>query len=157
MAQATDPGLAWLGPGFGPGLRNPKPEPDEAKPKPWFPGQAKPAKHYLRHIRPNDIDTLLALDPNPTLLFLSFRCHINISFHNLGVNDLKTDNLQPEQHAETTICPFHTPSLQKLMLYNSDGIKSLLTLFTCALTPSIQHLHLTVFNGSLYEKLSQSL
>ncbi|KAJ6475903.1 hypothetical protein DFH09DRAFT_1342579 [Mycena vulgaris] len=48
------------------------------------------------------------------------------------------------------------PSLQKLTLYNSDGIESLLTLFACASTPSIQHLHLTGFNGSLYEKLSQS-
>ncbi|KAJ6527307.1 hypothetical protein DFH09DRAFT_1094810 [Mycena vulgaris] len=61
----------------------------------------------------------------------------DISFHNFDVNDLKTDNLQPGQHAETTICPFHMPSVQKLMLYNSDGIESLLTLFACASTPSI--------------------
>ncbi|KAJ6506449.1 hypothetical protein DFH09DRAFT_1101398 [Mycena vulgaris] len=32
--------------GPGSGFKNSKPEPDEAKPKPRFPGQAKPAKHY---------------------------------------------------------------------------------------------------------------
>ena len=32
MAQATGPGLAWLAPGFGPGLEFPTPESDEAKP-----------------------------------------------------------------------------------------------------------------------------
>ncbi|KAJ6543241.1 hypothetical protein DFH09DRAFT_1088937 [Mycena vulgaris] len=31
--------------GPGSGFKNSKPEPDQAKPKPWFPGQAKPAKH----------------------------------------------------------------------------------------------------------------
>ncbi|KAJ7670811.1 hypothetical protein DFH06DRAFT_1125095 [Mycena polygramma] len=42
------PGLAC--PGFGPGFSLPKPEPDEAKPKPWFPGQAKPAQHYSEFV-----------------------------------------------------------------------------------------------------------
>ncbi|KAJ7656058.1 hypothetical protein DFH06DRAFT_1132545 [Mycena polygramma] len=48
MAQASGSGLAWLAPGFGPGFNFPKPRPDKPKPKPWFPGQAKPAQHYLR-------------------------------------------------------------------------------------------------------------
>jgi hypothetical protein len=46
MAQASGPGLAWLAPGLGLGLGFQKPKSDEAKPKPWFPGQAKPAQHY---------------------------------------------------------------------------------------------------------------
>ncbi|KAJ6514092.1 glycoside hydrolase [Mycena vulgaris] len=47
FSPATGSGLAWLAAGFGPGLENAEPEPDKAKPKPWLPGQAKPAKHYL--------------------------------------------------------------------------------------------------------------
>jgi hypothetical protein len=37
--------MAWLDPGFGIGLKFPKPGPDEAKPKPSFLGQAKPEQH----------------------------------------------------------------------------------------------------------------
>jgi hypothetical protein len=44
VAQATGFGLALASPGFGSGLAFSKPEPDEAKPKPWLPGQAKPRK-----------------------------------------------------------------------------------------------------------------
>ncbi|KAJ7497914.1 hypothetical protein B0H11DRAFT_1909890 [Mycena galericulata] len=45
MAQArAKPGQAKIA-GPGPGFRYLKPEPDEAKPKPWFPSQAKPAHH----------------------------------------------------------------------------------------------------------------
>ncbi|KAJ7503968.1 hypothetical protein B0H11DRAFT_2187491 [Mycena galericulata] len=47
MAQArARPGQARI-PGPGPGLGFLKPKPDEARPEPWFPGQAKPAHHYV--------------------------------------------------------------------------------------------------------------
>ncbi|KAJ7022823.1 hypothetical protein C8F04DRAFT_1194097 [Mycena alexandri] len=46
MAQAGSPGLASQAYGFGPGFNVNEPKPGQAKPKPWFPGQAKPAHHY---------------------------------------------------------------------------------------------------------------
>ncbi|KAJ6548073.1 hypothetical protein B0H10DRAFT_1969362 [Mycena sp. CBHHK59/15] len=60
MAQASGPGLGWLAPGFGPGLGFPKPKPDEAKPKPWFLGQAKPAKQGTNQIRHSQAQTRVA-------------------------------------------------------------------------------------------------
>ncbi|KAJ7028999.1 hypothetical protein C8F04DRAFT_1188102 [Mycena alexandri] len=36
--------------GFGSGLTSNEPKPGQAKPKPWLPGQAKPAHHYLHPI-----------------------------------------------------------------------------------------------------------
>ncbi|KAJ7724117.1 hypothetical protein B0H16DRAFT_1472555 [Mycena metata] len=45
MAQARSPGLASQAYGFGSGFNVNEPKPGQAKPKPWFPGQAKPAHH----------------------------------------------------------------------------------------------------------------
>ncbi|KAJ6563027.1 hypothetical protein DFH09DRAFT_1082524 [Mycena vulgaris] len=66
MAQARA-GQARIA-GSGSGLRFFKPKPDEAKPKPWFPGQAKPANHYSLH-RGHLVRRLQAARPSATALF----------------------------------------------------------------------------------------
>jgi hypothetical protein len=69
MAQGTGLGLALVSLGLGSGLRFSKRESGEAKPKPWFPGQARETlqpkgskiyeiQKWLRHpcfINPHDI------------------------------------------------------------------------------------------------------